>query len=201
MTPSTRLVYLTSPNNPTGLAIPTPAIVAIARRLPPDALLLLDEAYVEFGGESFIADLAAHQNVVVGRTFAKAYGLAGMRVGAVVGARDVMARLRGMLPPYSLNVFVVAALGAAIERSDYLDWYRAQVAESKRLVYDACDRLGLHYWPSDANFVLVRVGPDATGSVGAMAGRGIFVRDRYRQPGCAGCVRITAGLVAHTGAA
>ena len=92
----------------------------------------------------------------------------------------------------------IGAAEAALERSDYLEGYRAQVAASKQLVYDACDRLGLHYWPSEANFVLVRVGPTATDVVKAMAQRGVFVRDRSREPGCSGCVRITAGIVDHT---
>jgi histidinol-phosphate aminotransferase len=173
-------------------------ITWLASRLPAGALMLLDEAYVEFGGDSFIPHLDAWPNVVVGRTFAKAYGLAGMRVGAVVAREDVMARLRRVLPPYSLNVFVVAALEAALADRAYMDGYRAEVAESKRLLYEACDRWGLAYVPSDANFVLVRAGHWRQALLDGLQARNIYIRDRDRQPGCKGCVRVTTGLVAHT---
>ena len=166
--------------------------------MPAGALLLLDEAYVEFGGDSFIPHLDAWPNVVVGRTFAKAYGLAGMRVGAVVAREDVIARLRRVLPPYSLNVFVVAALEAALADRAYMDDYRTQVAESKRRLYDACERWGLPCVKSDANFVLVRAGHKRQALLDGLQARNIYIRDRDRQPGCEGCVRVTTGLVAHT---
>jgi histidinol-phosphate aminotransferase len=160
--------------------------------------MLLDEAYVEFGGDAFIPRLDAHPNVVVGRTFAKAYGLAGMRVGAVVAREDVAARLRRVLPPYSLNVFVVAALEAALADRGYMDSYRAEVAESRRLMYEACERWRLPYVRSDANFVLLRAGRRRQALLDGLQARNIYIRDRDRQPGCQGCVRVTTGLVAHT---
>ena len=76
--------------------------------------------------------------------------------------------------------------------------YLRQVEASKALLYAACDRLGLKYWPSEANFVLVRVGDRATALVKGAAARGIYLRDRSTEPGCAGCVRIAAGIVEHT---
>jgi histidinol-phosphate aminotransferase len=76
--------------------------------------------------------------------------------------------------------------------------YLRQVAESKALLYDACDRLGLEYWKSAANFVLVRVGDRVGPLVAAAAARGVYLRDRSNEPGCAGCVRITTGIVEHT---
>ena len=90
------------------------------------------------------------------------------------------------------------ALEAALGDQAHLDAYRAQVRESKARVYAVCDRLGLGYWPSEANFVLVRVGDRATAIVEALRQRRIFVRDRSSEPGCAGCIRITAGVLAHT---
>jgi histidinol-phosphate aminotransferase len=110
----------------------------------------------------------------------------------------VIAKLRRSVPPYSINVIAATVLSAALDDQDHVDWYREQVAQSRALMYDACDRLGLHYWRSHANFVLVRVGPDAPAIVDALAARGIFVRDRSTQPGCAGCIRITTGVVEHT---
>jgi histidinol-phosphate aminotransferase len=198
VTPRTGALFVASPGNPSGISLTFDEITGLASLLPAGALLLLDEAYVEFGGQSFIPHLDAWPNVVVGRTFAKAYGLAGMRVGAVVAREDVIARLRRMLPPYSVNVFAVAALEAALSDRAYMDDYRSQVAESRRLLYGACDRWGLDYLESDANFVLVRAGNTRQALLDGLQARNIYIRDRDRQPGCGGCVRVTTGLVAHT---
>lgn len=194
----TRLVYLTSPNNPTGLAIPRDAIAAVARHLPDGALVLLDEAYVDFAREHALDLLPSTPNLVIGRTFAKAHGLAAVRAGAVVAQPATVQRLRRIAPPYSVNVFAAAAILAALDDREYLAWYRDQVSRSRELVYAACRRFGLTFWPSEANFVLVRVGDRASALVQALAARGVFIRDRTTQPGCAGCVRITTGVVEHT---
>jgi len=197
ITPRTRVIYLTSPGNPTGLLVPAAAVLALARALP-DGLVFVDEAYADFTEAHFLGELRGAPNVVVGRTFAKAYGLAALRIGAVVGDDAVIARLRRSLPPYSINVAAAVALEAALGDQAHLDAYRAQVRASKARVYAVCDRLGLGYWPSEANFVLVRVGDRATAIVEALRQRRIFVRDRSSEPGCAGCIRITAGILAHT---
>jgi histidinol-phosphate aminotransferase len=198
ITPRTRLVFLTSPGNPTGLLIPREALRAIARALPAGALLFLDEAYADFTDEHFLDELPQWPNIVIGRTFAKSYGLAAVRIGAVIGSAEVIARLRRSVPPYSINVLATTVLSVALNDREYVSTYRQQVERSRGLVYDACDRLGLHYWRSHANFVLVRVGDDAPAIVDALAARKIFVRDRSTQPGCAGCIRITTGMVEHT---
>ncbi len=193
-----RLIYLTDPNNPTGLAIPAGLVDRICETAP-QALVMLDEAYGEYSGRTAIGPaLDRRRNLVVGRTFAKAYGLAGLRVGAIVAHPDTLAPLRQVLPPFPLNICAVRALEAALEDRAYLEWSIAQAAESRGLVAGVCRRLGLHAWPSEANFVLVRVGDDVAGVVEEMAARGVLVRDRSRQPGCAGCCRITAGVVEHT---
>jgi histidinol-phosphate aminotransferase len=197
ITPRTRVIYLTSPGNPTGLLVPAAAVHALARALP-DGLVFVDEAYADFTDAHFLGELRGAPNVVVGRTFAKAYGLAALRIGAVVGDEAVIARLRRSLPPYSINVAAAVALEAALGDQAHLDAYRAQVRASKARVYAVCDRLGLGYWPSEANFVLVRVGDRAAAIVDALRQRRIFVRDRSSEPGCAGCIRITAGVLAHT---
>ena len=197
ITPRTRVIYLTSPGNPTGLLVPAAAVHALARAVPA-GLVFVDEAYADFTDAHFLAELPGAPNVVVGRTFAKAYGLAALRIGAVVGDEAVIARLRRSLPPYSINVAAAVALEAALGDQAHLDAYRAQVRASKARVYAVCDRLGLGYWPSEANFVLVRVGGRATAIVEALRQRRIFVRDRSNEPGCAGCIRITAGVLAHT---
>jgi histidinol-phosphate aminotransferase len=198
ITPDTRLVYLTSPNNPTGIAIPPADVARVAAEVPAGALVFLDEAYVDFAKGHLLGSLPSIPNLVIGRTFAKAQGLAAVRAGAIVAAPDVVRRLRRVVPPYSVNVFAMAGITAALDDAERLAWYRDQVAESRERLYEACRRLGLHYWPSEANFVLVRVGDDARELVRRLGERGVFVRDRTTQPGCAGCIRITTGVVEHT---
>lgn len=199
ITTATRVVFLASPNNPTGLAVPRADLARVAGAVPEGAVVLLDEAYVDFARESFLDLLPAHPNVVVGRTFAKAHGLAAVRAGLLVGDAGTISRIRPFLPPYSVNVFARAAMLAAVEDTEYVEWYRGQVAESKARLYALCDRLGLHYWRSEANFVLVRVGERASWLVREMAARGVAIRDRSTQPGCDGCIRFTTGVVEHTG--
>ncbi len=193
--PATRLVFLTSPNNPTGQLVPPQAIRAILQAAPPSAFVFLDEAYAEFAGASFLDEAARHPRLVVGRTFAKAYGLAGLRLGALVGDPETLAPLGRLIPPYSVNAAAVAVIEAALDDTGHV---RRYLTASKRLLYAACERLGLTYWPSAANFVLIRIGPDVRAVIEGLAARGIAVRDRSDAPGCAGCLRITAGLVADT---
>lgn len=202
ITDRTRLVFLTNPNNPTGQPIPPEAIRAVASAAP-QAAIFLDEAYADFAGTTFIEPDAFERlpNVVVGRTFAKAHGLAGLRVGALVGRADRLAPLRRIVPPYSLNACAAAALPAALDDRGYFDAYVAQVEESRTMLYAAFDRLGVPCWRSAANFVLARFGERCASTIRALAARRIYVRDRSSDPGCAGCVRITAGVTEHTRAA
>jgi histidinol-phosphate aminotransferase len=198
ITPNTRVVFLTNPNNPTGVPIPLEAIRRVARRAPAGAVVFVDEAYSDFGGETFISELPTFPNVIVGRTFSKAFGLAGLRIGAILGAPETLEPVRLAVPVYSVNIAAVVAMQAALEDREYLERYRREVDESKQLIYGACDRLGLGYWRSSANFVLVHAGPHLHSLAPGLAARGIYVRDRSSEPGCSGCIRVAAGIVAHT---
>jgi histidinol-phosphate aminotransferase len=199
-TERTRLVFLTNPNNPTGQLIPRDALREVARCVSPDVTVVIDEAYYDFCGETFLPELEAHPNVVIGRTFAKAHGLAGLRAGCLIGDPQRLAPIRSAVPPFSMSVFAVAGWRAALRDREHLAWYRAQVEESRELIYAACDRLRLPYWRSAGNFVLINVSGagDPEELVSAFADRGILVRNRSHDPGCAGCIRITAGIVRHT---
>ena len=198
ITPRTRVVFLTNPNNPTGVSMPMDAIRSVSRALPDGAIVVVDEAYAEFSGRSFIPELAGFRNVVVGRTFSKAFGLAGIRIGAITGHPDTLEPIRLAVPVYSVNIAAVVAVQAAIRDFDYVKSYLAQVAESKVRLYRAFDRLGLRYTPSDANFVLVHTGAQADAIVNGAMARGIYLRDRSKEPGCAGAIRVVAGIVEHT---
>ncbi|HEU4937513.1 MAG TPA: aminotransferase class I/II-fold pyridoxal phosphate-dependent enzyme [Vicinamibacterales bacterium] len=199
VTRRTRIVWLTNPNNPTGQSIPREAIARVAVAAG-QAIVFVDEAYADFGGRTLIGDslLRQHANVIVGRTFAKAYGLAGIRAGAVIGDPVTIASLRRVAPPYGLNVCAAAALPPAFRDRDYYDWYVDQVAQSRELLYAGFQRLGVRYWKSDANFVLAKFEGRGPAIASALAARGVHVRDRSNEPGCEGCLRVTAGVVEHT---
>ena len=197
ITPRTRMIFLNTPNNPTGQLIPLQDLRRIAEAAP-RATVLVDEAYIEFGGETFLPELANHPNVLIGRTFSKAYGLAGMRVGIVIGQPQALDPVRMVTLPFNINGVAIAATLAALDDHDFLPAYAEQVAQSRRRIYDVCNRLGLTYWRSAANFVLVRVGDAVAPFVRAMAERNVHVRDRSKDPATPGCIRITAGVLEHT---
>ena len=199
VTPKTRIIFLTNPNNPTGVSMPVDAITALAAAAP-EALIFLDEAYADFAGRTMIPGAAtgAIPNLIVGRTFAKAFGLAGLRVGALVGSAETLAPIRRAILPYTLNAYAAAALPAALADREYFEWYLAEVRESKAMLYEMLARRGVRFWPSDGNFVLAWFGDDLPRVLAGVARRGINIRDRSGDPGCEGCARITAGVLDHT---
>jgi histidinol-phosphate aminotransferase len=199
ITPRTRIIFLNTPNNPTGQLIPVHDLERISAAAP-DAVVLIDEAYIEFGGTTFLPQLSRFPNVLIGRTFSKAYGLAGLRVGVVIGQPQALDPVRAVTLPFNINGVALAAIQAALADAEFLPRYAAQVQLSREKLYAACKRLGLEFWPSAANYVLVRVG-EAKPFVDALAARKIHVRDRSKDPATAGCIRITAGIVEHTDAA
>ena len=121
-----------------------------------------------------------------------------MRVGALVGTVESLAGIRRAVLPYTLNAYAAAALPAALEDRQYSDWYLAEVRESKKALYEILARTGVRFWPSDGNFVLACFGDDLARVIAGVAERGILVRDRSADPGCAGCARLTAGVLDHT---
>ena len=199
VTSRTRVIFITNPHNPTGLAVAPETVLAIARAVP-QALAFVDEAYVDFGGTSLVDEtvLESYPNLVVGRTFSKAYGLAGLRAGALIAAPATLATVRDSVPPYSINIAAAVAVPAALRDTGHHAWYLEEVRQSKGLLYSALDRLDVLYWRSEANFVLAAFGGRSAEVVSGVRARGIYVRDRSADPGCDGCVRITTGIVTHT---
>jgi histidinol-phosphate aminotransferase len=197
ITPNTRIVYVNNPNNPSGQPIAKEAIRQIARAAG-HAVVFVDEAYHDFLGENFLDEAAGYPNVLIGRTFSKAFGLAGMRVGVMIASPELLAPIRACMPLFNLNVVAVAALRAAIADPSFRTWYLAQANESKQLVYAACERAGLKYWKSAANFVLIDGGSRVREIVDGMIAKGVFVRDRTKDPSTPTCFRITTGVVEHT---
>jgi len=192
ISPHTRVIAIANPNNPTGLAASRADLLKIAEAAP-DAAVLVDEAYFEFGGESLITDLARHPNLFVARTFSKAYGLAGLRLGVLTGAAAQIDYLRRLSLPFNVNSVVLACLEEALADQPFVREHAAQIKQGREQLTQLFAELGLRFWPSQTNFVLVRIGPLAKAFMESVGRRGILVRDSSANPGCEGCVRVTVG--------
>jgi histidinol-phosphate aminotransferase len=197
ISPGTRLIAIANPNNPTGAAVASDVLLQIAQAAP-QAAVLVDEAYFEFHGKTILNCDARPSNLFVARTFSKAYGLAGLRIGILAGNADQMAMVRRVASPYNVNAVALAVLPEALADQEYVEHYVAEVQRGRTLLEQELQSLGLHYWPSHANFVLVRIGHAHAEFIQALRARGILVRDRSSDPGCEGCVRLTVGSREHT---
>jgi histidinol-phosphate aminotransferase len=197
VTVNTRLIFINTPHNPSGRPVSEAAVRRVAERAD-HAVVFVDEAYHDFHGVSLLHLAREYPNVLIGRTFSKAHGLAGMRVGVLVAQPVLLESIRFVMPLFNLNSVAVAAMRAAVADTEFMPWYVAQARESKSLLYAALDRLGLRYWKSEANFVLVDGGPRAQDRIAGMIAGGVLVRDRSDEPGCANCFRMTTGVVEHT---
>jgi histidinol-phosphate aminotransferase len=188
----TRVIAIANPNNPTGLAASHTDLLKFAEAAP-HAAVLIDEAYFEFCGETLIRDLASHPNLFVARTFSKVYGLAGLRLGVLTGAAEQIDYIKRHGAPFNVNSVVLACLEEALADQAFVRDHVAQVKQGRERLAHLFDELGLRFWPSQTNFVLVRVGVKAKAFVESMQRRGILVCDSSSNPGCEGCVRITVG--------
>lgn len=194
-TPRTRLILIANPNNPTGTVASPEDLLRVARSAP-DSAILVDEAYFEFYGRTLLPFCREFPNLFVARTFSKAYGLAGLRSGVLVGNPDQMRAVRRVSSPYNVNAVALACIPDAVADQAYIQQYVAEIRESRSRLERALEANGIHFWPSHANFVLARVG--STAFIEQMRLRGILVRDRSSDHGCEGCVRITLGPGEHT---
>lgn len=195
--PKTRLIAIANPNNPTGAVASVEDLLLIARSAP-QAAVLVDEAYFEFYGESLLEYTGQVQNLFIARTFSKAYGMASLRVGVLAGAAGQVQSLRRACSPYNVNGVALACLPEALADQEYVRRYVDQVKRSRDQLEEEFRVLGIPFWPSQANFVLARIGSGHADFVRGMRTRGILVRDRSSDFGCEGCVRITAGWQEHT---
>jgi len=173
-----RLIFLCRPNNPTGAVFAAEAMPAFMARLPQDIYVVLDEAYREFDDSEFDSRqlVAQYPNLIVTRTFSKVYGMAGFRLGYGVARPELIAPLHTVRDPFSINNLAVAAAIAALDDQAHLQRTLALTTEGKQYLYAAFDRLGLHYVPSHANFILFGTDAEAVDVYGALLRRGVLVR-------------------------
>jgi histidinol-phosphate aminotransferase len=196
MTERTKLIIVSSPNNPTGAVVSREHLLAIAKAAP-QAVLMVDEAYYHFHGETTMGDVSVVPNLLVSRTFSKAYGLANLRIGMLAGNATLMKYVRKVSSPYNVNGVALDCLTVALADEDYLAWYIEQVRVGRDRMMRGLDELGVPYFPSHANFVLMKIGPKHKELVAAMRAHGVLLRDRSADPGCNGFVRITIGIEEH----
>ena len=192
----TKLIMVASPNNPTGTIVSREHLLALAAAAP-QAVLMVDEAYYHFDGATTIGDVDTVPNLIVARTFSKAYGLANLRIGMLAGNAELLKYVRKVSSPYNVNGVALDCLPLALADEAYLTWYTEQVRVGRERMMDGLRELGVPFFPSHANFVLMRIGAKHGELVKSMRSHGVLLRDRSADPGCDGFVRITIGVEEH----
>ena len=199
VTDETKLVLIANPNNPTGTYVTKTQLDAFFDAIPSSPLVVLDEAYFEYVDRDDYPDgldyLRAGRNVIVTRTFSKAYGLAGLRVGYGIASPEVVEMMNRARPPFNVNSLAQVAALAALEDVEHVTRSREVNAAGMAYLTAALARLGLAYVPSVANFLLVHLGRDGRSVTEALTRRGVIVRPMhaYAYPQS---VRVTVGTAA-----
>ncbi len=188
--PATRAIIIANPNNPTGSGIDLAGVERILQAAP-GAAVLIDEAYFEFYGVTALPLIERYPNLFVSRTFSKVYGMAAMRMGCLFSLPANVAYLHKAQSPYSVNSLAVTAAREAIRDPGYIENYVAEVHAARGLLRAGLDELNIPYFPTQANFVLMRIGPRAIEVRDRLREKGVLVRDRSYE--IAGCVRVTVG--------
>ncbi len=196
ITPVTRLVYLANPNNPTGTWFAADDFAVFLARIPADVLVVVDEAYVEFADAddyaSALSLLDAHPNLIVTRTFSKAYALAGLRVGYALAHPGLIAVMERVRESFNVNLVGLAAAAAVLGDTRHLRWTLARNAEQRAMLADALRQRGWFVHPSQANFLLVEFGAGTAAIEAALLAQGVVVRPMAGY-GLPDCLRITVG--------
>jgi histidinol-phosphate aminotransferase len=199
ITPKTRLVFIANPNNPTGTYVPAAELRDFVRSVPAHALVVLDEAYYEYAGgldiQNGISWLADFPNLVVVRTFSKAYGLAGLRVGYAVSHPSVAAMLNRVRQAFNVSSVALAGATAALDDEDHVSQAVAIAVAERRRVAAALSALGTRSIPTAGNFLLLHAGRDAARLFEALLRAGIIVRP-VANYGLPEHLRVTLGTVA-----
>lgn len=193
--PNSKLLFICSPNNPSGNVMSRAAVKEILKAF--QGLVVIDEAYIDFTDtQSWLDHLSEYPNLVVTQTLSKAYGLAGIRLGICYASEEIIAVLNKIKPPYNINSLTQKAALTAISQQEntkqqlktILDQRTELIKEFKKIAW--IEKI----YPTDANFILIRV-DNANLRYEELKNKGIIVRNRTREDGCANCLRITVGTV------
>ena len=191
----TKAIFISNPNNPTGTYVTKYEIEYFIAGLPDNILIVLDEAYDAFiDVDDFPNSLkyVKTKNVIVLKTFSKAYGLAGLRIGYAIAKRELTSYMERVRQPFNVNLLAQAAAIAALDDREFLSKTRRLILEGKNYLYDGLTGLGLAYVPSVANFILIDMGRDGLEVFKEMLKFGVIVRD-MKQYGLKNFIRVTIG--------
>jgi histidinol-phosphate aminotransferase len=184
------IVYLAYPNNPTANLWNDATIEKIVAAAP--GLVVIDEAYQPFSSRSYLDRIAKHEHVLLMRTLSK-FGLAGVRIGYMMGPAALVAQVDKLRPPYNISVLNAETALFALEHEDVFAGQAADIKRERERIQRSLREMGVKSWPSDANMILVRV-PDAARSFEGMKTRKVLVKNVSRMhPSLAGCLRLTVG--------
>ncbi|MGC1186452.1 MAG: histidinol-phosphate transaminase [Candidatus Acidiferrales bacterium] len=190
-----RALLLANPNNPTGTLVTQRQIRSLLRAAP-RTLVLVDEAYFEFSGVSVLSWIREYPNLVVSRTFSKTAALAGLRLGCLFAAKEMIAVLKRADSPYPVNTAALVAAEAVIRDPKAMREYADGIVRNRAPLMNSLENIGARVYPSDANFLLVDFGEDTTRMLRRLESQGILLRDRSSEFGRKGFVRITVGTAA-----
>lgn len=189
----TKIIWLCSPNNPTGNVLDRAAMLRVVRAV--NCLVVVDEAYIDFApGSTLLPELDAHPNLVVIQTFSKAWGLAGLRVGMAFGSEELIRILNKIKPPYNLNLLTQQHLLAALHRVAEKDRMVSELLENREVLRAGLEALPFveRVFPSDSNQLLVKF-QNSAAVFGYLLDQKIIVRDRSKVLLCDNCLRISIG--------
>jgi histidinol-phosphate aminotransferase len=192
-----RVFFLANPNNPMG-GVLRPAELRRILNAATKTLVVVDEAYFEFSGITILPWIRRHNNLVVTRTFSKAAGLAGLRLGCIFAHRSIAEHFRKAQSPYPVNVAALVAARATIRDRQFLRSTLREFRRSHKELERGLTKLGIPFFPSAANFVLLFLGDRTKEVVASLARQGTLIRDRSSDFGGAGYVRITFGTLSQT---
>lgn len=187
-----KMIILVTPNNPTGTMIEREDIIKIIEKAG-DTIVFLDEAYYEYCGENLVDKLNDFPNLVILRTFSKANGLAGLRLGYLIASDDILSELNTIKSPYGVNTVAVKAARAAMQDKEFVKDYVEQINENRDYLYDQLKVMGADVYPTKANFMLVKMGEKKQDAIATLQSKGILVRDMSRFEPIKDCIRITVG--------
>ncbi len=191
----TKVIFIANPNNPTGTYVSKPELNKFLKKVPKRVIVVLDEAYdvfVDTDDFAYGLEYLNQPNVVVLKTFSKAYGLAGLRMGYGVASSKIISYMNRARPPFNVNSLAQAGAVAALEDKAFIKRVRKATLEGKAYLYQQLSKLGLCYTPSVANFILVDVKKNGYKLCSQMLAKGVIIRD-MKQYGLNNFIRVTIG--------
>ncbi len=191
----TKLIFIANPNNPTGTYVTKYELRDFLKVLPDNVILVVDEAYnvfIDVDDFPNTLEYIGNKNLIVLRTFSKAYGLAGLRVGYAIASEDLIAPMEKARQPFNVNLLAQEAAAASLDDKNFLVRTRQAIIEGKNYLYEALTKMGLIYVPSVANFILINVERDCGVVFKQMLKYGVIIRD-MKQYGLNNFIRVTIG--------